>query len=418
MGRLFNFDLSYYIKQYNISHFIETGTGEGDTLAAILQYGLKEYHSVEINEIIYNKCKQRFHNISPNLLKLYNNNSYEALKEILFNIPKDKNIIFWLDAHFPGADSHLSAYGSEANDSIRIPLESEIELIANIRKGCKDLIFIDDLRIYEDGPFTNGNWEHRSTLGGNGIDFIYNNFSNTHTVARDYNDEGYILLTPKIELPQVTLVCVEGTDKEDNIINAINALRVSAYDINFKEILLISPTLPVELPENIQHQKINKLTWNEYNQFVISKLHRYINTEYCILIQTDGFIINPHLWDDKFLDYDYIGAAWDFKKYPFQTNSINPEVIKRKGIDGLNRVGNGGFTLRSKKLLEIASQCLFECNSPEDVFICNDFYDYFIEQGIKFAPPEIANIFSKDPISDTSSTFGFHGDKNLLNKII
>jgi hypothetical protein len=47
----------------------------------------------------------------------------------------------------------------------------------------------------------------------------------------------------------------------------------------------------------------------------------------------------------------------------------------------------------------------------------NDFYDYFIEQGIKFAPPEIANVFSKDPISDTSSTFGFHGEKNLINQI-
>jgi hypothetical protein len=225
-------------------------------------------------------------------------------------------------------------------------------------------------------------------------------------------------MNKSLKLPQVTLACIEGTDSENSINNAIDALRISAYNIDFKEILIISPTVHVKLPKNIQHVKINKLTWNEYNQFVISELYKYINTEYCILIQTDGFIINSNIWSDEFLNYDYIGAAWDFEKYPFQTNSINPKVIERKGINNLNRVGNGGFTLRSKKLLEITSQCPFKCNGPEDVFICNDFYDYFTQQGIKFAPVEIADIFSKDPILDINSTFGFHGNKDLINTII
>lgn len=197
MGRLFTFDLPSYIKKYNINHFFETGTGEGDTLNSLLQYELNGYHSVEINEIIYNRCKQKFQNISSDLLKLYNDNSYEAIKRYLPDIPKNENVLFWLDAHFPGADSNLSTYSSERNKDIRIPLESEIELIAEIRKGCKDLIFIDDLRIYEDGPFTNGNWEHRPILGGDGIDFIHVNFSDTHDISRIYNDEGYIILIPK-----------------------------------------------------------------------------------------------------------------------------------------------------------------------------------------------------------------------------
>jgi hypothetical protein len=197
MGRLFTFDLPSYIKQYGIDHFFETGTGEGDTLNSLLQYGLKGYHSIEINEIICNRCKQKFQNISSDLLKLYNDNSYEAIKKHLPDIPKNENILFWLDAHFPGADSSLSTYDSERNKDIRIPLESEIELISEIRKGCKDLIFIDDLRIYEDGPFTSGNWENRLMLGGDGIDFIYNSFSYTHDIVRNYNDEGYIILIPK-----------------------------------------------------------------------------------------------------------------------------------------------------------------------------------------------------------------------------
>jgi hypothetical protein len=197
MGRLFTFDLSYYIKQYNITHFVETGTGEGDTLDYLSKLNLEEYHSIEINNIIYNRCINRFQN-NLNIIKLYNDTSYNGLEIILSNIPKDKNILFWLDAHFPGADSNLSSYSSESNDIIRIPLESEIKLISQMRQGCKDLIFIDDLRIYEDGPFTNGNWNERKILGGDGIDFIFNNFSSTHDITRNYQDEGYIILTPKL----------------------------------------------------------------------------------------------------------------------------------------------------------------------------------------------------------------------------
>jgi hypothetical protein len=217
-----------------------------------------------------------------------------------------------------------------------------------------------------------------------------------------------------INLPNVTLVCIEGTENTDK---ALLALEYSSQGINFKETLLISPSNPIH-PNYIKHYPINKLTWEEYNEFIIKNLHSYITTEYCILIQTDGFIINPYLWDDDFLNYDYIGAAWDFEKYPFQTNSINPKVIESKGIKGLNRVGNGGFTLRSKKLLETTSKCPFECKGPEDVFICNDFYDYFTEQGIKFPPVELANKFSKDPLPDVDSTFGFHGNKDLIDTII
>lgn len=217
-----------------------------------------------------------------------------------------------------------------------------------------------------------------------------------------------------IDLPNVTLICIEGTENSEK---ALLALEYSSQGINFKETLLISPSSP-SLPHYIKHYSIDRLTWDEYNSFIINKLHSYFKTEYCILIQTDGFIINPHLWNDEFLQYDYIGAAWDFEKYPFQTNSINPKVIESKGVKGLNRVGNGGFTLRSKKLLEATSNSPFDCKGPEDVFICNDFYDYFVELGIKFAPVELAQIFSQDPLPDVESTFGFHGNKDLINTII
>jgi hypothetical protein len=218
-----------------------------------------------------------------------------------------------------------------------------------------------------------------------------------------------------MKLKNVTLVCLEGVDNADSINTAVKALQISSRNLNFGEIVLISPEKPSCRYDDITHYSIDKLTWIEYNQFILKNLIKYINTDYCVLIQTDGFILNSELWSDEFLKYDYIGHAFDFINCPWQVNGVNPEVVNRKGIHGLNRVGNGGFSFRSKKFLIETANCPYECNGPEDVFISNDYFDYFIEKGIKYAPVEIADLFSKDASEDISKTFGFHGDKNLVN---
>jgi hypothetical protein len=221
-----------------------------------------------------------------------------------------------------------------------------------------------------------------------------------------------------MNLSQITLVCIEGTEKENNIRDAVNALKISSSVLSFKEIIILSPTPPVELPENIKYYKINKLTWVEYNQFVVSELHKYINTEYCLLIQSDGFILNPHLWDDRFLEYDYIGHAFNFIKYPFQIKGVDEQVVAKKGVQGLNRVGNGGFSFRSKKLLNATAEIPHKCEKGEDAFICNDHYDFLVEKGIKFSPVEIADLFAKDYAEYNNDTFGFHGNKEILKKYL
>ncbi len=81
--------------------------------------------------------------------------------------------------------------------SLRLPLERELVIIKEGRDTSRDCFLIDDLRIYEDGPFTSGNWKDRKTMGGDGIDFIYRLFQETHTIVRDYAHEGYIVVRPK-----------------------------------------------------------------------------------------------------------------------------------------------------------------------------------------------------------------------------
>ena len=52
-----------------------------------------------------------------------------------------------------------------------------------------------------------------------------------------------------------------------------------------------------------------------------------------LLIQWDGYVVNPEAWDPAFLGCDYLGAKWYWHD------------------DGM-RVGNGGFSLRSRRLLD------------------------------------------------------------------
>jgi len=213
-----------------------------------------------------------------------------------------------------------------------------------------------------------------------------------------------------LHLPSVTLVAVNGTSKLGGI---ESALSLSKAGIEFAEVLLLSPIPPKMLLGAIKHIAIEPMTWVEYNKFILKDLRKYIYTDHCLIVQDDGFVINPHLWMDEFLQYDYIGACWDFEKYPWQTNKVAPEVLA-KGVTNLNRVGNGGFSLRSHKMLELTALCPSPCEDAEDIYICNNNYDFFVKNGMRFAPPTLADIFSKDPLEDFTTSFGFHGDKTIL----
>lgn len=134
---------------------------------------------------------------------------------------------------------------------------------------------------------------------------------------------------------------------------------------------------------------------NSYNEFIIKELYKHIETPHVAIIQLDGFAINKDKWTDDFLKYDYIGAPW-------------PNTI----------VGNGGFSIRSTKLMETCSKFEYNNNIPEDAFICISKRSELERQGFLFAPPELANMFSVENRPYTGQ-FGFHGKytmKDLLNK--
>ena len=178
---------------YNIDNFVETGTGAAEVVRSISNIKSDlNIHTIEIIEEIFNKNK-----ISNSYLTNVNwhlGQSSEVMPEILPQL--EGNTLFWLDAHFPGADFGLASYGDEEDLDKRLPLRSELEIIVKGRDVSNDVFVIDDLRVYEDGPFETGNWAERNLYGGDGIAFIEDLFEDTHFVVRSYNKQGFVILLP------------------------------------------------------------------------------------------------------------------------------------------------------------------------------------------------------------------------------
>lgn len=196
MGNLSFHNIQEYIDKYNCSVFIETGTGIGNGLNQALQFPFEHFYSIEFNSKLYTHCIERFKNESRCIL--IHNNSVRGLQEILPEIPKDKNILFWLDAHFPGADYQLNSYTDEQfEDNIRLPLIYELYTVFSCRPNNKDVFIIDDWRMYENGPYDSGNIDKELYNISNNAEYIFELFKQTHDRIIDYHDEGYFITIPK-----------------------------------------------------------------------------------------------------------------------------------------------------------------------------------------------------------------------------
>ena len=178
---------------YEIKNFVETGTGIAEVVRSVHDVDSSlNIHTIEVVPEIYDQNKIKF-----SYLKSVNWHLGQSAEVLSEDVPTlEGNTLFWMDAHFPGADFGLSSYGDEKDDDKRLPLKKELETIVANRDVTNDVFVIDDLRIYEDGPFGDGNWEDREKYGGDGIEFIEELFDETHYVVKSYNAQGSILLFP------------------------------------------------------------------------------------------------------------------------------------------------------------------------------------------------------------------------------
>jgi len=198
MGVLCHFLLDKFIDRYGTRIFIETGTGGGEGLKYAATFPFDRLYSVEIFQKFYELAKKNFE--GDNRVAIINAKSDQALDVLLQILPQDAPILFWLDAHFPGADYKQASYAEEKGVDIRLPLEREVEIISRHRLLKRDVIIIDDLRLYEDGDYAHGNTPE--LLGGavpekRGVAFVEKAFGESHFLNRDNSREGYLALIPR-----------------------------------------------------------------------------------------------------------------------------------------------------------------------------------------------------------------------------
>ncbi len=222
-----------------------------------------------------------------------------------------------------------------------------------------------------------------------------------------------------IKLPNVTLISIDTTD---NLSGTLKGVYTSMSGINFGAVKIITTKKQIENNYSLvddgivlEEPVVDIKNYNDYNHYVIHDLHNHVNTSHCLLVQPDGFVLFPEKWNNEWLKYDYIGAPWEYAEDAY----IDP-------FGNHHRVGNGGFSLRSKKFLEVPTkvEVPWETNNSdfywmpegvvnyhEDGNVCVHNRHIFIEQGCKYAPVEVAVRFSQETrVSecDGITPFGFH----------
>lgn len=172
---------------------------------------------------------------------------------------------------------------------------------------------------------------------------------------------------------------------------AAKALRKSLSGMSFADVYLLTDA---EIITDVPTRLISSLQSRDaYSSFMLRDLVEFVRTSHVLVVQWDGFILDPKRWSSDFLKVDYIGARWGWFN------------------DGMT-VGNGGFSLRSRKLLEAAADVFSNINivANEDVLICRD-YRAQLEQrfDVVFSSPDMADRFSYERTPPALPTFGFHG---------
>lgn len=193
----------------------------------------------------------------------------------------------------------------------------------------------------------------------------------------------------KIDLKNTTLVSITSNKVQETL----KAIEICKQNIDFFKTILFTD---ISTEYTYKISKINSVV--EYNEFSYYELPKYIDSDFVLTIQWDGFIVNSNSWTDDFFLYDYIGAPWPWN----------------------NMCGNSGFCLRSKKFLKaqqiLSQQFKLEIDTTygkdalhDDVMMCLKLRDKFIEYDCKYAPIEIGYRFSTEHgVYNNHNSFGFH----------
>lgn len=202
----------------------------------------------------------------------------------------------------------------------------------------------------------------------------------------------------------ITIAAISARDKLKSIDSINNCCKKFPF---FDEKIIL--TNENGIVNNICLKDVNFKEYDDYNDIVINKLNNFIKTDFVLIVHYDGTILNEHLWDNNFLEYDHIAAPWPYNNVRMYTSD-----------NSIEWQGNGGFCIRSKKFLQISESIgasnLRPKDYPEDVYLCIINRKIFELYGCLFAPIELCKKFSfenkYDEFHSIENSFGIHGKHN------
>ncbi len=192
------------------------------------------------------------------------------------------------------------------------------------------------------------------------------------------------------DLPHVTLCCIDTTARAGW---SLRALEKCCESMRFAEVVFFHDESVGAHAPVTRSVVIPKLASVEaYSRFVIHDLPDHVATSHVLICQWDGYVLSAQRWRPAFMDLDYIGAPWTHVPPP-------------------KNVGNGGFSLRSVRLMRAVRDWVGEDGvHPEDWYIGVACRERLESLGFRFADPALAAAFSVEDgdWSDDLPPFGFH----------
>ena len=121
-------------------------------------------------------------------------------------------------------------------------------------------------------------------------------------------------------------------------------------------------------------------------------LEKYYRT---LCVHEDGFPLKASMWSNDFLDYDYVGAPWF-------NNSL---------------VGSGGCCLTSGMLMGLMTMLpWYNGQTNVDEWVCLTHRERLMQNGIRFAPTDLAAKFCTETTHQEFPSFAYHGRSHAMEK--
>ena len=168
-----------------------------------------------------------------------------------------------------------------------------------------------------------------------------------------------------LKLDNVTLVMIDTLDdycdkSNIRIATMSRVLPKILEEVEFGDIISINP---FNKNSNLIDKQIEQKIWNRNNseihginwycEFVVSKLPYMVKTDYYLIMQWDGFIIDPHNWSDDFYKFDYLGGGhtllnggFSLRKTETMRNIVengNPQILANNGVSSEDHLYSSYF---------------------------------------------------------------------------